>query len=237
MASPTVGTAAKTDVSPANTSHVINMPTLVAGELVLAIMSKDGSADDATWPGDWTYIDDYRVSATTARHYLYYKFASGSDSLTITTTASERSATIVIPISGAHATQAPEAGTFSTADDATVANPPSVTVSWATGEDNLFVCVMIVNESSNSVAIPTNYGNLNEISQTGSGEVQCATCDRALTADSDDPGTWEWNGVDKWAANTIVVRPAAAGPDEGEIQAVMQQLIIPTPGIIVPVPY
>lgn len=78
------------------TSHVITMPTFDVGDLLLAMFSTDGTPT-ITVPGDWTLLDEESFG-TAVKGGIYYKYATGSDSLTLTTSASEVSTAICYAI-------------------------------------------------------------------------------------------------------------------------------------------
>lgn len=209
MAFPAVATTATTDISVDNTSHAINMPASIsAGDLLLVNFVKDG-ADDATIPGDWTVLKKFQANTADAWIYVLRKTAAGGDTLTITSTAAERSATVAFRITGWHGTTQPEAATAAVGTDATVMNPPALTPSWG-AEDTLWIICAGVNETATSTTIPTNYGNALTVAQSGVGEVQCGTCRRELNATSDDPGTWVWSAVRPYGSTLVAIRPAAA---------------------------
>ena len=208
MTFPVVAATNTTDISTDDTNHVINMPALIsAGDLLLVNFVKDG-ADDATIPGDWTTLKKFQCNTADAWVYILRKTAAGSDTLTITSTAAERSAAVAFRITGWHGTTQPEAATEATGTDATAMNPPALTPSWG-AEDTLWILCAGVNETATSTTIPTNYGNAITIAQTGIGEVQSGTCRRELNAISDDPDTWAWSAIRPFGVTTVAIRPAA----------------------------
>jgi len=117
MAFPAIeGTPAETAVSTASTTHAINLPaSIVAGELLLIITAKGTPAQSTTFNAlaGWTEVIDEAVSLGMT---IWAREADATEGATVTMTsaAAVRSASIAYRISGAEdpATQLPELRQF-----------------------------------------------------------------------------------------------------------------------------
>lgn len=195
-----------------STSHTVNLPSGIAsGHLLIVAISMDGNTT-LTWPAGWTTLSGPTNSGGDGTLEVRYRVADGTEgsSISITTAASEACSYITWRITGWHGTSAPEAGTPGTGSTANP-DPPSVTASWGS-DDNLFLVILGWGASNLNISgYPSNYSD-NQITDAanngGIGGIAAAT--RNLASDTDNPGTFTL-GATTWVANTIVIRPAAAG--------------------------
>ena len=192
------------------TSHGVDMPATVnADDLLIAVFANDG-AGTVSFGGSFTEI--FESSGNGVQLAVAYKQADGTEgggSITVTTSASERSSHAVYRITG-HinpATQAPEISAGATANSANP-DPDSLTPTGGS-KKYLWLAVQAYDDGTKTNdAIPTDYNT--EVSRrvaftTGCG-VACAN--RALAASSEDPGTFTISGADGWVAATIAIHPA-----------------------------
>lgn len=216
MSSPAIVGTAETAVSTASTSHVVNLPTAVAGNLLIAVMSK-GSA--GTTPGvnalaGWTELLD---EAIVLGLYIAYRVCDGTEGATTTFTlsSSTRGAWIVYEISGNAdpATQAPQVGTTATGSS-TTPDPPSVSVAGGSKEITTIACFGRSGEAADDdtwvTAAPSGFTGLLQkacgtVGTNLGGLIATATLQE--TTATANPGTFTC-ATGAWRAQTIVVHPA-----------------------------
>lgn len=216
-ASPSSGTPVATGFGTSVTSMAVNMPATVdSGDLLIALVEVRNAG---TWtkPSGWNDITTLSQAGGGSVGKLngFYKIADGTeDGGTATWTASVGTSAIwqVIRVTSWHGTTPPEAATAS--GDVTSANPPTLSPSWGS-EDTLWLAVAGHAAASTAAftAAPASYsGFQNDGASSGGGAVSLASSYRAVTASSEDPGTFTAGGSNRWwAAATIAIRPAAAG--------------------------
>lgn len=213
MTFPTVAATNQGNDTVNGTSHTINLPASISsGDLLIVAVSMDGNTS-LTWPAGWTALSGPTNSGGDGTLEARYRIADGSEgaTITITTAASEAQSHISWRITGWHGTTPPEAGTPATANNSSP-DPPSVAPSWGS-EDNLYIAVMGWGVSTSNIsAYPTNY-SISQMTDAASnvGIAAIAIAGRELAASSDNPGTATIGSNSTWAANTLVVRPAAGG--------------------------
>ena len=203
MATPTVQTTSTGYTT--GTSHVLTMPAgIAAGDLLIAFFSSSGPSTQ-TYSGSWAELYDMATGATLAGVGVWLT-AAGGDTLTVTSSISVDAMHVIYRISGQHASSAPEAGTSATGNSANP-DPPTLSPSWGS-ETTLWLAAMHHDAGTISV-IPTNYTD--SIKKDDAGSPIIGTARRALTAASDDPGTFTVSAIEAWVAQTVAVRPAAGG--------------------------
>ncbi len=223
MAIAIVGTPAETAIATASTTHVVNLPSGAAGNLFVAIMSKGsaGTTPSVNALTGWTELLD---EAIVLGLFIAYKSVDGTEGTTTTFTLSSatRGAWIVYEISGHEApgTQAPQIGTTATGTSATP-DPPAVTPTGG-AKDYLWVAF---SGMAGEEADDDTWGNTPPTNYTPSPPRQksCGTAgtslgglilsaERALNAASEDPGTFGVDVSAAWRAQTIVIHPSSASP-------------------------
>lgn len=213
--------ARETDFATSVTSMAVNMPTAVmAGELLIALVSVRNAGTWNTIPTGWTELDAQLGGGSVGELTVFYKIADGTENGTTPTwiaSTGTSAAWLVLRITDWHGTTPPELA--KTSGDATNANPPTVTASWGS-DDNLFIAVASNAATTGGfTAAPTNYTNLQSNgASSGGAEVSVAFAIRKLAAASDDPGTFTPNSNRFWAAMTIVVRPEGAAAPSSDIK-------------------
>lgn len=219
MASPVVEQVVENSTPTAGTSHVINLPTAVAGHLLLIILDKGSTSATVDAHASLTELLD---EASANGLYIAYRWMDGTEpaSYTLTTSASTRSASLAYRISGAEnpATQAPQIGTTATGTSATPDPPASATP--GSSKDYLFVAFagMAGEEADDDTwgnTPPTNYTpspprqKACGVAGTNLGGL-ILSAERALTTGSaENPGTFGVDVSAAWRAQTIMVHPGA----------------------------
>lgn len=192
--------------SAGSTSHPVTLPSGVTAGDLLVVWFGFRSNPTATGSAGWTKLGQASLS-TTISFAVFYKVATGSDALTITTTTSQRSTHESYRITGASGTVA-----FSAASSAVAANPnpPSLTPAGGAKDYLWFASATATAGTTSASAAPTNYTNLtNQVSGSGTG---CAVyiAERNLNATSEDPGAFTAAST-SYVAYTLAVEPAGSG--------------------------
>ena len=188
------------------TSHAVAYPaSIAAGDLLLLICGVDGITGAVTAPGFTTLTQQVGGSE---RIGILYKWASGSESGTVTvTTATEQMTARMWRITGAHNSTPPEVATFVGASSANY-DPPSLTASWGV-EDTMWVAVASVNGGPGTVTAYPLPDNQENSSSGGSGAAGYAACSDELAQATLNPGTFTGT-AQTYVAATIAIRPAGA---------------------------
>lgn len=197
----TVGATTAVDT----TSHVVTLPAgIVAGELLLVVFSVDGNPT-CTASAGWTKLGQ-ASNTTVVTGAVFWKIATGGDTLTVTTSVAEQSSWGSLRISGANSVFGTSSNGSSTNSD-----PPSFTA--GTDDDHLWV----VTRSGDSTVQPTNLPggmvDAQTIAGAGANSASTATAEysatRLLTV---DPNPWTV-ATEQWVCWTIQVQPpVVAGP-------------------------
>lgn len=218
MASPAVQTTNESATTTAGTSHTVNLPSgIQSNDLLIVCLDKGSTAATVNALEGWTELLDENAGNGL---YIAYKFANGTESgtITLTTSASTRSAEVVLRISGAEnpAVQAPVVGTTATGTS-TTPNPPSITP--PSSKDYLFIAMCgsageQADDDTYVTTFPTNYSHSQNEKTCGiagsnlGGLVGVAT--RQLTTGvAEDPGTFTVSENAAWRAQTVIIHPAS----------------------------
>ncbi len=216
MASPTVlGTPATTSNQSAGTTTPINLPAgISAGELLIAFVASKAGTGEAQIAGWTRFLDARLAQGSTATIHGFWRVADGSESATVdlTTTTSTRVAAVVYRTDASTSTP-PEAATAGAANSNTP-DPPSLAPTGGS-QDYLWFALFASSHGRITSAVPASYGG----SQTAGDNSGTAThigigvAHRALTAASEDPGTFTTTGtgVEETIAATVAVYPATSG--------------------------
>lgn len=220
MAFPAIQTTNETAVSTAGTSHAINLPSgIAAGDLILILLDKGSTSATFNALTGWTELLDEAAANGIA---IWYRLADATEGATVTFTssASTRSASISYRISGAidPAVQAPQLSTVataaSTAPNATVCTPTGgakdylwITFFGATGEE--------ADDDTWVTGTPTNYSGLLQkacgVAGTNLGGL-IGAASRQLNAASEDAGAFTIAVSATWRAYTVAVHPVVEVP-------------------------
>ena len=226
MASPAVvGTPTESSTTTDGTAHTIARPAGVAGQLSLVLFAHDSGTDlNVTAFSEETYTQFFRADRLAGGWGVigFYRWEDATEdtSFTITTDDSEKSCTIVYSISGAAnpATQVPEATTAENVAATTTPTSPSITPTGGS-KDYLFISGVNqdgeeANDDTWATAAPANYGALRQTTTGTAGiagtNTDLVTAERALTAASEDPGTFTVAQSIGYNAFTIAIHPAGA---------------------------
>lgn len=222
MAFPTVAASTTSTEGSNTTSHTVSLPTgISAGDRLGVLFTNHGTAT-VTTPSGWSEIDTVSVddgSADNCRTTYLERFADGNEgsTLSITTSASERSTHIAMRFESSDGSQAAEATTNSGTGNNP--DPPSLTPSWGSDDTKWLACFghHFNDADEPSDDAPTNYSVVQTIQGTGSSnfDTTSGVADRDLAATSEDPGTWTITGLDVWVSMTVAIPPVltAAGAD------------------------
>lgn len=192
------------------TTHNVTMPATVdSGDLLIVLISQDGTAT-ITNPTGWTVLSTQTVSST-MRAAVHYKFASGSEdgtNVNFQTSSSEQMAVQVYRISGANSIEITSATGSSSGPDS-----PSLSPSWGSDE-TLWISGFAANNGSRTVSsYPSSFTNgayQQAGTDTNGGLVGSAR--RNQTTSSQNPGAFTLSNTAPWAAWTIGVEPIAPTP-------------------------
>ena len=203
MAFPIVEARASGRDSENVTSHPITLPSgIVAGDLLLVVFSVDASEEPTTTSEGWVRLA-YQAYSTSVTGAIFYKVATGSDTLSITTTTEEASH-IAFRISGAGTP------TCSVATGSSIySNPPNHTNPGG-AQDVLWIATRSGDAQVVATVAPTNFGNLQTLAAATSGGASSNTAERLLNAASLDPAVFN-SALEQWVSYTIAVPPAAGG--------------------------
>lgn len=225
-------TAAPTEASTtANPSSInITLPATVNADalLLIAVAAYDNSTPDLAGSGDngepsgWTLLETAHLSANWQRGWLLGRKADGTEGGTSVTIDFDQGDNAV-----AHAYHVTDwSGTLGDVETARTTggssqssnpNPPSL--SPAAGADDYlwFAFAFGGNDDGAYVSAPTNYtGGVGTVTGAGNNDgAQIMSARRELNASSEDPGTFEWDLNDHWAAITAAIPPGTAGGGGG----------------------
>lgn len=209
MATPTIVSTNSSTRITVGTSHTVNLPaSLVSGNILLLFFAMQENTA-VTTPSGWTSLTQWQeTTGATCQVNIFYKTSDGTEgaTVTVTSTGSWRSAHATYQLSGWSGT--PEASSGTQGSSGTP-DPTSLTPSGGT-QDYLFFAIGVSQNTTAITAAPTNYTTSALFTNTTAVSLGVGT--RALTASSDDPGTFT-GGTIRWVAGTIVVFPvAASGP-------------------------
>lgn len=170
------------------TSHPITLPSgIVAGELLFVIFAFNSASSSVTAsaPSDWTHS----TGVTTTSGYsnaVFYKYASGSDSLTVTTTAAEQSSHVSLRISGA---AAPWRGSIKTSVGSHPDPNPATLPYMNLGLQTLWLVAYSMVGGNPSTTAPSGYTtNYTKSPGTGTDCASAATAERTSTSATENPG-------------------------------------------------
>lgn len=184
-------------------SHTVNLPSSVAaGDLLLVFFYTDSSATIDT-PAGWTAFGA-TADPGGRKGTCFRKIAAGGEtSITVTTSANNRSAYRSMRITGHGGTAEAATATAS----GTTQDPANLTPSWG-ALDTKWIAVLMLRERTVS-AYPTSYSN-GALTGTGANMPEVATCDRNLNASSEDPAAFTISNSEQCITVTVGVKPVIA---------------------------
>lgn len=191
-------------------SHTVSLPTNIqAGETLLVFFAADGD-NVATFPEGWTNL--FGVDSSVYLHLtVAWRKADGGEgaSITVTTSDAEQSAHISYRISGAiDPTVTPPEASAGVSDSNYYPDPDSLTPGG--GSDKyLWLALACKDLGTSSISVyPTNYTDGEYRVSAGSFGCMVTVARRENETDSEDPGTFTSNNVNRWIACTVAVYPA-----------------------------
>lgn len=216
MAFPVIQGTNESSTNTAGTSHLVTLPTgIIAGELVLILMSIGSTSATLNALTDWTEVLD--EAAAIGLKILRWTGTGVPSDPTFTSSASTRDATISFRISGADLAIAPQIGTTGTGTSATP-DPPSVTPTGGVVKDYLFIAFYgaageELDDDTWSDTPPTGYGPTPPFQKscgtagTNLGGLTAAAWRQLNTGSAEDPGTFAKDVSAAWRSQTIIIHP------------------------------
>lgn len=211
MAFPAIQGSATT-ANAASTSQAVNLPAgIQVGELLLMFLTTNGGTGTIGVPTGWTSLYNVVNFQGDYNSVGCYRIADGSEGATVTVSlaTSNKLGAVVCRISPFDNVATPAAATATTTKD-----PPSLSPSWGSA-DNLWLAIEHFGNISGVTSVtsyPTNYTGVADAGNAGANDPHTAIATRALTAATEDPGTYTLQNWSFPGANsaTIAVKPGAA---------------------------
>lgn len=186
------------------TSHPITFPSHAIGDLLFVHLAVDGNPTVNIGSGSgWTKLgQDSNSNVVTGA--IYWKIAtSASESLTLSTTASEQSSHTVLVVRPTTDYAIAGISGSNANGSSTNSNPPNHAP--GVGEQNfLWIATRAGDSTVVATAAPTNYTNLQTLAAAGTGGASTNTAERQLTATSEDPDTFT-SANEQWVSWTVAV--------------------------------
>jgi hypothetical protein len=206
-------TTSSAKTSATGTSHTVNLPSgIEAGDLLLVFWVDADVNSTVTIPAGWTELYNM-VGTAQQRRVAIYRVANGAEgtSLTVTTSAAERSAHTAYRIAAGSYQGEPVAGTTVSSTSASP-NPPSLTSGFG-AEPTLWFAAAHSEGTSAAATLPTSYTSAvaGYTGTMGSAHARMTTGTRKLTAATEDPGTFALGASVVWGANTVAVQGIGSG--------------------------
>ena len=210
MAFPQVEASQTSTTTTAGTNHTITMPaSIVAGETLLIFASSDGNIDWG-FPEGWTALKYTLGNGSTLG--IAWRKADGTEgaSITATTSASEKTASICWRISSASdpTVSPPEVSTGETGFNK---NPDADAITPSGGsKDYLWIAVVTQNEDVTTSAYPTGYTDNQTCYDGGTGIGGCTiiVCSKEQTTTTNNPSAFTTSEEGGWGACSVVVYPS-----------------------------
>lgn len=229
MASPSVvGTPTESNVTTDDASpFTVSRPAGVNGQLTIVIFGVDGNPT-LTWPSGYNqFFTQARATGFKIVGAWHQEDGTEGTTFDITSSASEKWAAIVYSISGAEnpSTQPPEATTFDGSTATANPDPPSITPTGGS-KDYLFIAGVVqdgeeADDDTWANTPPTSYTpspprqKATDLFGVAGTNVSLCTAERALTAASDNPGTFNCDQSLTYVAATVAVHPPGPPPPGG----------------------
>lgn len=226
MAFPTVAGSAETAVSTAGTNHAITLPASIGStDVVLVLMDIGSTLASLNALANWNEVLD--EAAANGLKILSYTGTGVPSNPTFVSTASTRSASIALRITGASRSVTPQIATTGTGTSATP-DPPSVTPTGGTVKDYLFIVMagMAGEEADDDTwanTPPTDYLPSPPlqiacgIAGTNLGGLLTVAHRQLNTGSAQDPGTFNVDVSAAWRTQHIIVHPMVQGAATGAI--------------------
>ncbi len=190
-----------------------NMPAgIVAGDLLVAIVSCDGPARNMTFSGStWTEIYEESPDLKTTIS-IAYREATGGDTLNLACNQFEAGCCLVLRISGAEdpATQAPEVSAGAQSPSSTTFSPLSLTPSGGAADFLWLAIASTENPTVGFTSGPASYTS-SSVGGNNAAATRLSSGRRSLNAASEDPGDFTFPSASNHIGVTMAVHPAGAG--------------------------
>jgi hypothetical protein len=186
------------------TSHPITLPSgVTAGDLILAFFSVDGNPTVSTTSTGWNKLGQ-RSNSNVVTGAVFWKIATGSNSLTLTTSASEESSHVTLRVSGV---KFPAAIASASSDgSSTNSDPAQGTTSATDSRGRLWVVSRAGDSNVVATVAPSGYDNLQTQAANTTAGASTNTAEKTTsgTAASEDPGTFT-SASEQWVCWTVGV--------------------------------
>lgn len=199
-----------------STYNVVLPATVNSGDTLVAAIASDQDPT-VTWDnstaGTWTSRVDV-TEGVNVRLTVYSKIADGTEdglTLAIGLSTQQQGNWAVFRISGAHGDI--EVGTASSSGGTSTRHviPPSVTASWG-AENNLFLGLMARDDSTTTPGTRAPRYTFGEVTNGASSSIGVLEYQHVVVAEAtQQPRGVYLSAGENWVANTLVIRPAAAG--------------------------
>jgi hypothetical protein len=193
-------------------SLALTMPaSIVAGNLLLAFCAARANAT-MTMSG-WTSVGATNVSSSYPGMNVFAKTAAGSDTGTLTISASEAAAIVTYQISG-WSGSIPGIGYAATNGTGTASSP---NLAMGSSADYLWFAFVGYPTSGGPSASPSGFSAIT--AEAGSTLVGISTANAQITAASENPGSWT-GSLTFWIAGTVGIPPVAAAANPPALRVV-----------------
>jgi hypothetical protein len=173
------------------TTHTVTMPSADVGDTIVVIFRKL-NWDETTWPEGWVGVDGLVNSNAEVRTKV--KQEGDPSSINVTFATASRAVHICYSFSGVTDLAAAQTTAPSSVTDAP---PPSLTPGWGNVETFWITSISSSHIDTENYITPTNYTGRVSIARdtsNGSTHVQASSAHRILTAESEQPGVWDYSG-------------------------------------------
>lgn len=188
------------------TTHAITLPAHLAGDRLVVHFASDGSAATSVNTGSsssgWEKLGQASNTTVVSGSIFTIIAESASETLTITTAASEQSShTVLVVRPGAGKTTEIAGGSAN--GSSTNSNPPSLTPG-AGAVDYLWIATRAGDSTVVATVAPTSFGNLQTQAAAGTAGASSNTAERELNAASNDPAAFT-STSEQWVSWTLAV--------------------------------
>lgn len=223
-AAPTVVGSVATTATADGTSHSITLPATTATNGIIVFVASDGAPTigiDTTASGvDWVLGTPESYTSIVTGVWVWKASSSGSDVLTITTSATERVTALAYEING-HGTTLQSAATNGTGANS---DPPNLSLS-PTG-DYLVFAFRAGDATVAPTVQPTGYSTLDTQSGGSGANTVSSACYLAVTsASAEDPGAFTV-ASEQYAVFTVAIPASGGTPTPTATPSVINWLMV-----------
>lgn len=190
------------------TTHVITMPSgILPGDTLLVIFSSDGVPTCTEASGLWTKLGQTSDGTSAVTGAIFWKIATGSDTLTITTSAAEQSTHVSLRIQGGGT----PTGT-ATSGNSTNSDPTAHTVTVGLNDIDLWLATRHGDAQVVATVAPAAYSNLQTSTAAGANGASTNSAERLLNPNpstNENPGAFT-SATEQWVCYTIQVPPRSS---------------------------